>query len=238
MRFIPFIDLTSLSNNDDVDSTEALCKKAVTPKGDVAAVCVYPQFVATARQCLEDTGVKVATVANFPSGRMSVKQTVQQISTAVNDGADEIDVVMPYSHFMQGDKSYVFDFLDHCRKSCLNKTLKVILETSELIHYDNIFDAASIAIESGADFIKTSTGKSKSGITLEAVEAMLAAIQVKQISDNPTRSSVGLKISGGIRTIRDVDIYFTLVAHTMGPEWLTPTNFRIGASKLLDAILT
>jgi deoxyribose-phosphate aldolase len=232
MRYLPYLDLTRLNENDTDASTQALCEKAMAVDGGIAAVCIQPHCVSAARAYLKNAPIKLASVANFPSGEAGLEHTLEHIKNIIHQGADEIDVVMPYTHYLAGDKNYVFSFLNACRESCSNKTLKVILETGALITHSNIVDAATIAIECGANFIKTSTGKIKKGATIEAVKAMLVAIQAQP------QQNVGIKISGGIRSIEIAEDYYRLIEKTMGNDWITPETFRIGSSGLLDEILT
>ncbi len=231
-ELIAYIDLTSLNDDDTPEDIAALCQRAITPLGSVAAVCVYPKFVSQAVAELKGTGIQIATVANFPTGDDRLHYCIQQIQQAIEDGANEIDVVMPYGQFLSGDSETVSQYLRSCHSICHNKaTLKVILETGELIAAEVILAAAELAIASGADFIKTSTGKVSVGATHAAAEAMLTAIK-----QHPEKN-VGLKLSGGVRTVKQVMEYISLIDAEMGKQWITPATFRIGASKLLDDIL-
>ena len=229
-RILSFMDLTSLDSSDTPELIQALCQKAVTPQGEVAAVCVYPEFVATAYHALKNTDVHIATVANFPLGNDNLQDVLLSIRDAIKQGADEIDVVFPYDHYLEGERGLAREFVKECKKVCgQSVSLKVILETG-LIHKPTLIaDAAKLAIEGGADYIKTSTGKAETGATLEAAAAIL--LTIKQLN-----ASAGLKISGGIRDVEQVLAYIDLINKVMGPAWLTPDHFRIGASKLIDKL--
>lgn len=233
-KLIPLIDLTSLDDQEDTLQTiEKLCHKAKTPYGFIAAVCIYPQFVKLTYKLLMNTPVKVATVANFPNGNQLITDCIETIKQSIADGADEIDVVMPYTTYLEGNTGSVKEFLQVCRGICTPPTvLKVIIETGALINHDVIFSATNLAIQTGADFIKTSTGKITTGATPEAVELILEAIK------NYLEKKIGLKISGGVRTIEQALAYFQLVEKNMGKEWISPNTVRFGASRLLDEILT
>lgn len=232
-KLIPLIDLTRLNDQDTPQTIETLCHKAKTPYGFIAAVCIHPQFVKLTYKLLMNTPVKVATVANFPKGNQLITDCIETIKQSIADGADEIDVVMPYATYLEGNTDRVKKFLQVCRSICAPPTvLKVIIETGALMNHDIIFSATNLAIQTGADFIKTSTGKITTGATLEAVELILEAIK------NYLEKKIGLKISGGVRTIEQALAYFQLVEKNMGKEWISPNTVRFGASRLLDEILT
>ena len=230
-RALALLDLTDLNDGCTDDDVRRLCVRSVTPHGSVAAVCVWPRFVRTAVDESTTTGVKVATVVNFPSGDEPVEHVVEATITAISDGADEIDLVLPYRAFLAGDEKSVETMLTAVRAAVTSpRHLKVILETGELDRLDLVERAARLAIEHGADFVKTSTGKSKVSATPEAVRTMLRVIA-------ETERPVGIKPSGGIRTITDAATYLQLADEIMGPSWASPHTFRFGASGLLDAIL-
>jgi len=235
---LALMDLTSL-NDDDSDATiEALCQRAKTPLGTPAAVCVYPAFVVTARRALtaHQLGgtVNVATVANFPLGGDDIMAAAREARSAVASGADEVDVVFPYRALMAGDEETGRELVACCRQACGKATLKVILETGELRQPALIRRAAELAIEGGADFLKTSTGKGAANATLEAAEILLETIK----ASGPSRQQrVGFKAAGGVRTAEDAQAYLDLAARIMGPSWITPDHFRFGASGLLDDLL-
>lgn len=232
LRALKLLDLTDLSDGCREDHIEALVQKALTPHGPVAAVCIWPQFVSLARARLKGKGVKVATVINFPKGGDDVERAIEDTEEALDDGADEIDLVMPYRAFMAGDAITVRSMIGEVQDLTedAGKRLKVILETGMLPDQAMIRAAADIAIESGADFIKTSTGKTPVSATPEAVRTMLEAIRAAD-------RTVGLKPSGGIRTLADARAYLALADAAMGPVWVSPGTFRFGASGLYDALL-
>jgi len=231
-RVIPLIDLTSLNDNDTEQSVLQLCAKSKTSLGNVAAVCIYPQFVKTAKNALQSSNIKIATVANFPYGNDDHTSALNSIKQSIADGADEIDVVMPYQTFLAGDKNTVHEFIHACKQVCgTHIILKVILETGAIQKTSLIKEATEIAIEAGANFIKTSTGKIPVGATLEAAATIL--LTIKQ-----TGRSVGFKASGGVRTAEQAAQYLHLAELILGKDWISPQSFRIGASGLLDILLT
>lgn len=230
-RSLALLDLTDLGDSCVDDDVIELCERAVSRHGSVAAVCVWPRFVTTAVRKLSGSGVRIATVVDFPSGDEPVDRVVDQTSSAIVDGADEIDLVLPYRAFLSGDMQRVTSMIDAVRSAVPSSgVLKVILETGELGDDHNIVTAARTAIAHGADFVKTSTGKSPVSATPHAVQLMLEVIAE---SDRP----VGIKPSGGIRTLSDAAVYLDLADRIMGSSWVTPQTFRFGASGLLDAIL-
>ena len=230
-RALALLDLTDLNEECTDDDVRRLCARAVTPCGSVAAVCVWPRFVSLAVAQLAGSGVKVATVVNFPSGDESIESVVTMTSMAIADGADEIDLVLPYRAFLAGDQSAVESMLTRVRATVMHpRHLKVILETGELSRLDLVERAARSAIDHGADFVKTSTGKSEASATPDAVRAMLHVIA-------RTDRRVGIKPSGGIRTVADAAVYLDAADEIMGESWATPDTFRFGASGLLDSIL-
>lgn len=230
-RALALLDLTDLSDDCSVVDVRRLCERAVTAHGSVAAVCVWPRFVREASEILRGSPVEVATVVNFPTGDEGVADVVATTRVAIEDGADEIDLVMPYRALSVGDEDVVVTMLDAVREVVNTpRLLKVILETGELGTPESVARAARLAIDHGADFVKTSTGKSKVSATPEAVSTMLREIAA-------TRRPVGIKPSGGIRTVSDAATYLRLADEIMGEGWATPRTFRFGASGLLDAIL-
>ncbi len=228
------MDLTRLEADDDDSAVRALCRRARTPFGAVAAVCVYPRFVRAAREVLEAATsadpVRVATVVNFPEGQRTPDQVVSEIGEALQAGADEIDLVFPWRALRDGDSDPGRELVSAARQACGDHALKVILETGELAKPDLIRSAAQTAIESGADFLKTSTGKVPVNATPEAARILLEVIRE---SDR----DVGCKVSGGIRTTDQAIEYLDLAAELMGEDWITPGHFRFGASGLLDDLL-
>jgi len=228
---ILLIDLTSLNESDTNETIKTLCRQALTPLGPVAAVCIYPKHVAFAKKTLLGASVGIATVANFPHGNGSAKDCITEIKFAMQAGADEIDVVMPYHDYLKGKIEDTSQFLQTCRDACAGHIYKVILETGALGDVNVIRRAAELAIEAGADFIKTSTGKTTVGATLQAAEVILNVI--KQFPNK----TVGLKISGGVRTCDQAMEYINLAVQNMGRDWITPRTMRFGASQLLQDIL-
>ncbi|ANY79777.1 deoxyribose-phosphate aldolase [Microvirga ossetica] len=231
VRALRSLDLTDLNETCSDQAIDALCKKALDPRGPVAAVCVWPQFVKRAQANLKGSPVRIATVVNFPAGGEDVSRVTDDTQEALSDGANEIDLVLPYNALRRGDRAVAVEMVEAVRDLVDgDRLLKVILETGEL-QDPKLIDAASrIAIEAGADFIKTSTGKTPVSATPEAAEIMLDAIKA---SGRP----VGLKPSGGIRTLADAKIYLDLADRIMGPGWATPKTFRIGASSVYDALI-
>jgi deoxyribose-phosphate aldolase len=230
-RALKLLDLTDLSDGCREDHIEALIQKAMTPHGPVAAICIWPQFVSLAKSRLKGKGIKVATVINFPKGGDDVERAIEDAVEALDDGADEIDLVMPYHAFLAGDETTVRSMIGEIKDETEDRArLKVILETGMLPDQSIIRQAADLAIESGADFIKTSTGKTPVSATMDAVKTMLQAIKAAD-------DTVGLKPSGGIRTVADAKAYLALVDAEMGAVWASPGTFRFGASGLYDALI-
>ena len=226
---ISLVDLTNLTDGCDAAAIDLLCDRAL--RAGTAAVCVWPDFVAQAVQRLEHSPIRVATVVNFPSGDERAFATGVLSERALADGADEIDVVLPFRWFAAGDRGRADEVLSTVRAVTGGRALmKVILETGELVDPDAIAKAARFAIDHGADFIKTSTGKTKVSATPDAARIMLDAIAA-------TDRTVGLKPSGGISTAADADGYLTLAESVMGADFLQPRTFRFGASGVLDALL-
>ena len=231
-RAIALLDLTELGDHATVDDVTALCTRAVGPHGKVAAVCVWPRHVAHAARQLAATGVRIATVVNFPSGNDDIDAVVELARAAQLDGADEIDLVLPYRAFLAGDHARGAAMISAVRQAVAagsGKTLKVILETGELVDLAVIRAAAELAIRHGADFIKTSTGKTPVSATLGATQVMLQVI-------HDLDPAVGLKPSGGIRTLADAAAHLAQADTIMGPAWASPATFRFGASGLLTAL--
>ncbi|MCZ8317019.1 deoxyribose-phosphate aldolase [Phreatobacter sp.] len=231
-KAIALLDLTDLSNGLDEAGVERLCARAVTALGPVAAVCLWAGFVPQARRLLRGTPVRIATVVNFPAGEDDVMRAADEARYALLDGADEIDVVLPWRSLVAGRQEVVGALLGAVRAVVPpGKVLKTILETGELKTPALIRAAARIAIGTGADFIKTSTGKTEVSATPEAVRLMLEEIRA-------SGRQVGLKPSGGIRTAEDARTYLAVADEIMGEGWARPETFRFGASGLLDALLT
>ena len=225
------LDLTSLNDGDTEADVIALCERASGPCGAVAAVCVWPRFARLARERVAPA-VRVAAVANFPDGSTDVQRTRRDVGTIVEAGAHEVDVVLPYRALLAGEAGACADVLRAARRASAGLVLKVILETGELRDEVSIEHAARLALAEGADFLKTSSGKTPVSATLPAARVMLRAIT----ADAVARARVGFKASGGIRTVAAVMPYIDAVADTLGAGALTPARFRIGASSLLADI--
>ena len=232
-KIIEVIDLTSLSDEDTSLSTQSLCKEVTTPWGEVAAVCVLPPFVSKAREDLSSTNVKVATVANFPSGTSTFKTVIDAIAVNVEQGADEIDVVVPYQAYLNGERESVNQFVQRCKLTCGDRILKIILETGKFSAVSDIYQLSLCALQSGADFIKTSTGRISVGATEQAVTAMLLAIKQHLAQSGQLK---GLKVSGGIRQVNQAQAFMELCVTEFGWEYISPKTFRIGASSLLSVL--
>ena len=238
---VSMLDLTTLEGKDTPGKVEAMCRKALRPlEGDVsvppvAAVCVYPTLVPVARRCLDGTPVKVASVAAaFPSGQSPLAVRIAELRRAVELGADEIDIVMNRNAFLAGELGLVHDEIVAMKEACGRAHLKVILETGELETYDKVRLASEVAMQAGADFIKTSTGKLPQAATPPIVLVMLEAVRDFYYE---TGREVGVKAAGGIRTAKQALHYLVLIKETLGDAWLTPDRFRIGASTLANDLL-
>ena len=229
-RILSLIDLTNLNDGCTPEEIKTLCARASGQWGHTAAVCVWPRFVGLSKSLLTDSLIRVATVVNFPGGDGAVAATIKETVDALNAGADEVDLVLPYAALQSGDESTVIAMLSAIRNVVPTPSLlKIILETGELADPILIERAAHLAIAAGADFIKTSTGKTRTSATPQAVTIMLATIHA---SDRV----VGLKPSGGIKTVDDARGYLQLADAVMGSDWATSQTFRFGASGLLDAV--
>ncbi|TMD08518.1 MAG: deoxyribose-phosphate aldolase [Chloroflexi bacterium] len=235
------IDLTTLEGQDTPGKVAALCAKALRPDPSdpsippVAAVCIYPALVPVAAARLRGTGVHVASVATaFPSGQTFTSIKVAETREAVAAGADEVDMVIDRGAFLSGNYQKVFDEIGQVKEASGRAHLKVILETGELGTYDNVRRASVLAMAAGADFIKTSTGKIQPAATLPVALVMMEAIRDFH---RETGRVVGFKPAGGIRTAKQAIAYLVVLFETLGPGWLTPERFRLGASTLLNDIL-
>ncbi|GAC1041226.1 deoxyribose-phosphate aldolase [Rhizobium sp. No.120] len=229
---LSLLDLTNLKDDCTPAQIEALCARAQSPYGNTAAICIWPRFVAQARAILgTDHVVNIATVVNFPAGDMEVADVAAEAREAIADGADEIDLVIPYRTFLAGNEKAVTDMVTAVKAECKGPViLKTILETGELKDATLIRRASELAIEAGSDFIKTSTGKVAVNATLEAADIMLRAIR-------DSGRKVGFKPAGGIGSVSDAALYLSLAETIMAPDWAMPSTFRFGASSLLDDIL-
>ena len=235
------IDFTTLEGMDTPGKVRQLCYKArhlhdaLNDIPSVAAVCVYPALVRVAKEALEGSDIKVASVATgFPSGQTDFDSRLEEIRFAIDEGADEVDMVISRGKFLSGDFQTVFDEVAQAKKMCGKLHLKVILETSELVTLDNIRRASEISMSAGADFIKTSTGKAKCGATQPVTLVMLEAIRDFYLKTN---KKVGMKPAGGISDSKTAIRYLIMVKETLGKDWLTPDLFRFGASSLANDIL-
>jgi len=231
-RAIGLIDLTDLSDDHAPDGIDELCRRA--REHGTAAVCVWPEFVARCTELLDGSGVRVATVVNFPSGGEPVADVMAMVQGALAAGADDIDLVMPYEAFLDGDSERAGEMVAAIAALIEPpKLLKVILESGAYTDTESVAAAARLAIANGADFVKTSTGKIAEGASLEAARAMLDEIAAAAAGGQ----TVGLKPSGGIRSFDDAMAYLDLADGVMGDGWATPATFRYGASGVLDALL-
>ena len=235
------IDLTTLEGSDTPGKVAALCSKALRPDPldptipPVAAVCVYPNLVPVAVERVRGSGVKVASVATgFPSGQAPLDVKLAEVRAVLEMGADEVDMVIDRGAFLSGRYAKVYDEVVRVKEVCRDAHLKVILETGELGTYDNVRRASLLAMAAGADFVKTSTGKLPSAATLPVALVMLEAI--RDVYEETGRM-VGMKPAGGIRNAKQAVQHLVLVHETLGPEWLTPDLYRLGASSLLNDIL-
>lgn len=235
------IDLTTLEGADTDAKVEEMCKKGMSIDQlglglpNVAAVCVYPTLVQTARKTLKNSNLKVAAVAGaFPAGQSPIHIKVEEVKYTVEQGADEIDMVISRGRFLQGEYNLVFDEIAAIKEACGDAHLKVILETGELKTATLIRRASEIAIKAGGDFIKTSTGKIQPAATPEAMWVMLEAIRDHY---NETGKMVGIKPAGGIGDAQTALKYYILTEEILGNEWLHKDWLRIGASRLVDAII-
>lgn len=225
------LDLTNLDEDCDAEAVEQLCASAVTRHGPVAAVCVWPEFVAQAKSLLHGTPVRVATVVNFPSGQESIAEVRRMTAQAIADGADEIDMVIPWDDVLEGHAGVVAPTVRSVKSVAGGATLKAILETGMLDTTEMITTAAQEAITGGADFLKTSTGKVSVNATPKAARTVLEVIR-------ESGKAVGFKPSGGVRTTEVAAEYIDLANEVMGEEgWVTPETFRIGSARLLDDLL-
>lgn len=238
---VSMMDLTTLEGKDTPGKVAHLCRKAIEPLPpryavpSCAAVCVYPSMVRAARLFTDGTGIQVASVATaFPSGQAPLRTRLAEVRAAVADGADEIDMVIDRGAFLRGEYGRVQDEIAAVLEACGEAHLKVILETGELETYDNVLLASRIAMDTGAHFIKTSTGKVSPAATMPVTLLMLEAIRDYYYA---TGRRVGMKPAGGIRTAKESLAYLVMLNETLGTDWMTPSLFRFGASSLLNDVL-
>ncbi|MFN8370527.1 MAG: deoxyribose-phosphate aldolase [Bacteriovoracaceae bacterium] len=239
---IEMMDLTTLEGADTPGKVRSLCAKAINPVAksyqdillaknlpavpSTAAVCVYPSYVSLAKECLAGTSINVASVATaFPSGQLSINMKVKEVEKCVKDGADEIDMVINRGAFLSGKYQTVFDEIVAVKEACGKAHLKVILETGELFTFDKVRLASTLAMEAGADFIKTSTGKVQPAATIPVTLVMLQAIWDYY---QATGKKIGMKPAGGIRTSKQAIHYLIMINEVMGDDWLNPDMFRFG----------
>lgn len=238
---LSMIDLTTLEGMDTEGKVIQLCQKAMKPHAalpdlpKVAAVCVYPNMVKVAKDRLKGSGIHVASVATaFPSGMATLEDKLEETKRAVDYGADEVDMVISRGKFLKGEYNFVSDEIQAIKEACGDAHLKVILETGELQTYENVRKASDLAMQAGADFIKTSTGKIQPAATQPVTLVMLEAIRDYYYD---TGRMVGMKPAGGIRKAKQAIQYLVLVKETLGSKWLTPEYFRFGASSLTNDLL-
>ncbi len=225
------LDLTSLNDADTEAQIATLCERAAGPCGNAAAVCVWPRFARFARR-RAPAAVRVAAVANFPDGSTDIERALRDTGEIVQAGAQEVDLVLPWRALTGGDGASAAALLQAVRRASEGLVLKVILETGELREPALIRGAARLALAEGADFLKTSTGKTPVSATPQAAQLMLGVIA----GDARAKQRVGFKAAGGIRNVVDAATYLDLAESALGSEALTPLRFRIGASALLEDI--
>ena len=229
-QILSLIDLTTLNNNDTDKTITNLCKNAQTNFGNVAAICIFSQFIPLAHSQLQNSGIKLATVVNFPHGMTDLDLTFFETELAVGRGAEEIDIVLPYHELIDGNTSIAETMLTEVREICDDVILKVILETGELKTPELIKLASNIALNSGADFLKTSTGKVQVNATLDATQVMLNTIKEHG-------GKCGFKAAGGIKTVSEAITYIELAKQIMGDDYIDNKTFRIGASSLINDVV-
>lgn len=241
-KIFGLIDLTSLNSTDSISKIKGMCQKVNSFKASypdfpsVAAICVYPNFVKTVKETLNDKNVSIACVAaGFPSSQTFLKIKLEESKMAVEQGADEVDIVISLGEFLNGNYQLIFDEIASIKEAIGKAHLKVILETGALSDPLRIWEASLISMHAGADFIKTSTGKMQPAATPESVVVMTEAIKAFK---RETGKKTGLKPAGGIATGSEAAIYYTIVEKTLGNEWLNPGLFRIGASSLANNLIS
>jgi deoxyribose-phosphate aldolase len=234
---LKLMDLTTLNEDDTDAKVMALCHQAKTPAGNTAAICIYPRFIPIARKTLreqETPDIRIVTVTNFPHGNDDKEIALAETHAAIAYGADEVDVVFPYRALMARNEDIGYEIVSACKEACAKADvlLKVIIETGELKDPELIRRASEIAIDAGADFIKTSTGKVPVNATPEVATMMLQVI-----ADKAVKHQVGFKPAGGVHTADDAAIYLKLADDILGSDWADARHFRFGASSLLASLL-
>ena len=230
VELIGLIDLTDLDEAATEMEIAQLAAQTITQYEQVAAVCVHPQSLNLVRMALPETGIRVATVLNFPAGQERLSSVLQSIE-AVREYADEIDVVFPYQQYLAGQMTESLQFIEAVRARSKDLTLKVIMETGAFTDRRQLFELAQQLIERQVDFLKTSTGRHQFGANLEAVAILLQAIQ------RDGSMQVGIKISGGVRDLDQAAAYLAMVRLVMGEDWIARSHCRIGSSQLLTKVL-
>lgn len=238
---LSMIDLTTLEGKDTKGKVQQLCYKAMHPHDTlkniptVAAICVYPTYVGVAKKALKGSNIQVASVATaFPSGQANIEAKISDTKFAVDQGADEIDMVISRGKFLAGEYQFVFDEIASIKEACGNAHLKVILETGELDTLDNVRKASEIAMYAGADFIKTSTGKIQPAATMPVTYVMFDTIKDFYLK---TGKMIGMKPAGGISTSKIALHYLVMLNEVLGEKWMNNKYFRFGASSLANDIL-
>ncbi len=238
---VSMMDLTTLEGQDTPGKLQYLCQKAIQPMPErygapsCAAVCVYPTLVREAKRLVGNSGIKIASVATgFPSGQFPLNLRLEDVRFAVGEGAEEIDMVISRGEFLCGNLDFVAEEIAAVKQACGDAHLKVIFETGELQTYENVRVASELAMQTGADFIKTSTGKVSPAATLPVTLVMLEAVRDHFFA---TGQRIGIKPAGGIRTAKEALQYLVMVKETLGDDWLSPDLFRFGASSLLGDVV-
>lgn len=229
-KALPMLDLTDLSDECTPEAITDLTRRARTAFGPVAAVCIWPKFVAQAARELSGSPIKIATVVNFPTGIEVASKVIETTEKAVEDGANEIDMVVPWPALLEGHPENISARVARVRRAAGDSVVKAIIESGMLAKPDLIREATLGAIDGGAEFVKTSTGKVPINATPEAARVMLEEIA-------SAKRLVGFKAAGGIKTVADAEIYLDLADQIMGEDWATPSTMRFGASSLLDDLI-
>lgn len=235
LDMVQLLDYTQLDEHASQDDVAQLCDTALQLPTEIAAICIYPKFVALVKEKVHATNIKVATVINFPKGQDKQEKIIADTQFAVQQGADEIDIVLPYQLYLANRQAEALAIIEICRRYCQDAiTLKVILETGALCDETIIAHASVDCIAAGADFLKTSTGKIAQGASLSAAAVMLSVIKQHAMK---TKHRVGFKASGGIRDKQQAVAYLYLASTILGCDWINAQSFRFGASSLLLDLL-